>query len=75
MFIVLVQAGLITVMYALDYGVGYMFAVTGIMEDVIKEVQIKRVRSTSPSASPTPNPNPPTGPTPPRTFKRFRPKP
>lgn len=72
MFIVLVQAGLITVMYALDYGVGYMFAVTGIMEDVIKEVQIKRIKSILPNASPNPTSNPPTGPTPPRMFKRFK---
>lgn len=74
LFIVLVQAGLITVMYALDYGVGYMFAITGIMEDVIREVQNRRgatpssAPAPSPSAAPITPPNAPAG----RKFKRFR---
>ena len=74
LFIVIVQAGLITVMYALDYGVGYMFAVTGIMEEVIKEVQTRRSSSSQAAPTSTPSTPPPSTPSTPqgRKLRRFK---
>ncbi|HMT01820.1 MAG TPA: hypothetical protein PKD00_00680 [Burkholderiales bacterium] len=53
-FKVLVQAGIITVMYAADSAVGHLFAITGIMETVVIEMKAKKSSLSSSGSTPPP---------------------